>query len=909
MTTTTLGPDQPTDDSDELAVGKLRFGKAQNSILVLLVTMVGLIAALGYRSSLVVGEQTEALNNQLQLVSGNMVSLEREVMTYALVVDRWVHDETAMEDVELSRALVERHLRITANEAAADPELGLLMERLTADLARVDSLVDHGHVDHDTAERIVLTDAVNAMTTSVKRLFDATERQNFVYVHALQESLGGVRRTEWVVAGLILLLVAVMVFSLRRMLANNYATARSALQREQARYDVARAEKARVENRYREVVDVVSDVVFRVDADQRWTLLNRAWVTLTGVPIENVLGRSMTDFFHPDDRDRVASAIAPLIDGTCSQCDEQIRLVRADGVQLTVIVNARATHDDDSGDVYVAGTVVDVTVQVRAQQLAAAQTEVLELVALDRPLQFVLGRIVDLIGPHAPGAEFHFVTNLDHLNPQVSGSIPLTDLSRGEQIGALEWTSIPGMAHNGQLDSIAIAGQLGALAIDRRLAADRIVYQASHDALTGLPNRARLMERAEGAIERTTGAGDYLALMFLDVDRFKVVNDSLGHKAGDRLLIEIADRLSNAVRAVDTVARLGGDEFVVLMEGIRDVESACSVAEKILAAVAEPVDLGTHTAQVTTSIGVVVADGSTNVGELMVDADVAMYRAKQAGRATYELFDEEMKQWASHRHATEMALKGAIDRDEMEVYYQPLVHLDTGRLKGFEALVRWRRPGIGLVPPSDFIELAEELGFIGPLDTWVLETAARQLRVWHETVPEITVSVNVSGRDLVRADYVESTAELIRSTGVSPESLVLEITESVLVEDTEGVQRCLHGLKELGFRLAIDDFGTGYSSLQYLRQLPVDILKIDRAFVSTMTDPDLHDPTIVNWITELGHGFGLEVLAEGVETEQQRSAVRALGVDSGQGYYFGRPEPALEVLDLQPLAGRESVKG
>ena len=882
------------DVDDEYLTGRLRFGKAQYGLLALLVSLVGLIAAIGYQSSLVVSEQTEALNDQLQLVSANMVSLERQVLTHALIIDRWAEGLASDEDVEVTRALVERQHRISANEAEADPDLAQEMAELTAELKVVDGLVARGRPVAGSEDHLVLNAAVDEMAGSVKRLFDRTEAQNFTLVHSLEDGLGSLRRTEWIVAGLIVLLVVALMASLRRMLRANYESARKVLGREQSRYLTARAEQVRVEGRYREVVDEVRDVVFRVDHRGRWTLLNRAWETLTCIPVDAALGEVAADVWHPADQSRVAATITELIDSRRTQAVEEVRLVRADEVERTVVITARATTDDATGGVYVAGTINDVTAQVRAKQLAAAQTEILEMVALDAPLVSVLTRIVELISPHAPAAEFRFVTDLTGVDVAAEGSLPLTDLSRGERIGVLEWTAPNGIDHDEEFDGVVVlAAQLGALAIDRQLAADRVAHEASHDALTGLPNRALLADRIEMAVERAARNDSGVAIMFLDIDRFKTINDSLGHNAGDRLLLELAKRITGVVRNADTVARFGGDEFVVLLEGVEGPGQVCRVAEAILAAVAEPVVVDTHRVAVTTSIGIVLGEGDALVEDLIKNADVAMYRAKQSGRARYELFDAGMQEWATHRHASELAVQGALDRGEMEVWYQPLVHLESGRLKGYEALVRWRRPGFGVVAPGEFIEMVEELGMINLIGSWVLETAAHQLAVWQETAPELILSVNVSSREIVRSDYVEGVAAAIERSGVKAESLVLEITESVLVEDTQTAQLCLQGLKNLGVRLAIDDFGTGYSSLQYLRRLSVDILKIDRAFVSS-TSAELHDPTIVASITELGHAFGLEVVAEGIETEEQRQALVALGVDSGQGYHFGRPSPPAE---------------
>jgi diguanylate cyclase (GGDEF)-like protein/PAS domain S-box-containing protein len=890
----------------EPLVGRLRFGRAQHGLLILLVSLVGVIAAIGYQASLIVGRQTQALNDQLQLVSGDMVSLERQVLTHAVIVDRWASGDVALEEVELNRSLVERQRRITANEAERDPDLAREIARLESNLALVDELVAQGRPQPGSASQRELTVAIDDMMRTVKRLYDLTEVQNFALVHSLEDGLQTLHMSEWVVAVLIVILVLALFASMRRMLRTNYQTASAVLRREQARYLAARAEQARVENRYREVFDEVSDVVFRVDHQSRWALLNGAWLTLSGRPVDETLGRRVGDVWHPADRDRVAGAFASLLDGAVVQINEEARLIRADGVELTVVITARAGIDEgddqrpaEGARVYVAGTINDVTARARAQQLSAAQTEILEMVALDAPLQSVLARIIELFAPHAPGTELRFISQLEKANPEATGMLPLHDLSRGEAIGALEWTTPPELDGDRSVDSVLVhAAQLGTLAIDRQLAANRMVYQATHDALTGLPNRALLVERTGVAIDRAARNGTRLAMLFLDVDRFKVVNDSLGHEAGDDLLAELADRITSVVRGADTVARLGGDEFVVLLEGVITDAQVCDMAERILAVVAEPIDIGVYSSQLTISIGIVIGDGDSLVADLMKNADVAMYRAKQAGRATYAVFDDAMQRWAAHRHEAELALQGALGRGEMEVWYQPLVHLTSGQLKGYEALVRWRRPEVGIVPPGQFIDLVEELGMINQVGTWVLETAAFQLAEWQSEAPDLLLTVNVSGRELGRSDYVDDVASIIERSGVAADSLVLEITESVVLEDTRSVRDCLQGLKDLGLRLAIDDFGTGYSSLQYLRQLNVDILKIDRAFVSS-TDAALQDPTIVASITDLGHAFGLEVVAEGIETEEQRQALIALGVDTGQGYHFGRPAPPAEHIEWQ----------
>ncbi len=461
-------------------------------------------------------------------------------------------------------------------------------------------------------------------------------------------------------------------------------------------------------------------------------------------------------------------------------------------------------------------------------------------------------------------------------------------------IGDFEWTLTPGVEPPPDADSVLrLAVRLGSLAIDRQLAADRMLFQATHDSLTGLSNRTLLVDRVASAVQRARVHDTRLAVIILDIDRFKVVNDSLGHGAGDHLLIQVADRLARSIRAVDTVARFGGDEFVVLLEEVASRAQLEQTVDRIQQLLRRPVDVEGTIADVSASMGVVEGDGQSSVDDLLKNADVAMYRAKTAGRNRYEMFDQEMQEWAAHRHETEAALRLGLERDELVALYQPIVELGTTRVKGFEALARWDRPGVGLVGPAEFIDIAEDLGVIDEIGQRMLGAAARQLTVWRLFDAGLTISVNVSGREPARPDFVTAVAAILEETGADPDGVILEITESVLLDDAEAIGERLAALQGLGVRVAIDDFGTGYSSLRYLRELPVDILKTDRAFISA-DNAELHDPTIVASVTDLGHALGLEIVAEGIETPAQLDALRTLGIDSGQGYLFGRPAPADE---------------
>jgi len=436
---------------------------------------------------------------------------------------------------------------------------------------------------------------------------------------------------------------------------------------------------------------------------------------------------------------------------------------------------------------------------------------------------------------------------------------------------------------------------------ERKALEGRLAHQATHDALTGLPNRALLLDRLDWALARARRDGLSCAVLFVDLDRFKDVNDTLGHDAGDRLLVTVAARLRDSLRDNDTLARLGGDEFAVLLEGT-DAGEATQAATRILAALALPLALDGHLFRLTASIG--IAPGYADHArpeEVLRDADIALYRAKDAGRAGYALFDPAMQAQLVARLDLERDLRHALERDEFVLHYQPLVAVPDGRIVGVEALVRWRHPSRGLLGPGAFIPLAEETDLIVPLGRWVLEEACRQLRAWHETsagASALTISVNVAAGQLRSSALLVDVARALATTGLPPGCLQLEITESAAMADAAATIVVLQELKDLGVRLALDDFGTGYSSLAYLKRFPVDALKIDRAFVDGLGETAAHgleDEAIVEVVLGVARALKLEVTAEGVETAAQLTRLRALGCAMAQGYLFARPLPAAEL--------------
>jgi diguanylate cyclase (GGDEF)-like protein/PAS domain S-box-containing protein len=436
-----------------------------------------------------------------------------------------------------------------------------------------------------------------------------------------------------------------------------------------------------------------------------------------------------------------------------------------------------------------------------------------------------------------------------------------------------------------------------AAAIERSGTEDEIRHQAVHDPLTGLPNRSLFADRLSQALAHARRHHTSVAVLFCDLDQFKLVNDSLGHEAGDELLRTVAPRITQALRAEDTVARFGGDEFGVLVEEVITERDATRVAERISGALARPFVLRGREHYVTATIGIAIGEGGEAPQALIRDADAAMYRAKERGRGRYEIFDEAMRARVTAYLQTENELRRAIDRNEMCLYYQPVVSLDAGRIIGLEALLRWQHPERGLIPPGEFIPVAEESGLIVSLGSWVLSEAARQAASWHAEAPDsapIGVSVNLSARQVGDPGVGELVRNVLRASGVEPASLSLEITESALMEDSDTTLATLSEVKSLGVGLVLDDFGTGFSSLGYLRRFPFDSLKIDRAFIERLVS-EPGDRAIVGAVTEIAEALGLILVAEGVETEAQLEILRELGCHFAQGFLFARPLPASEM--------------
>jgi diguanylate cyclase (GGDEF)-like protein len=417
-------------------------------------------------------------------------------------------------------------------------------------------------------------------------------------------------------------------------------------------------------------------------------------------------------------------------------------------------------------------------------------------------------------------------------------------------------------------------------------------HRAFYDSLTGLPNRALFLDLLTQAVNHFKSDRILRAVLFMDLDQFKIINDSLGHRAGDELLIIAARRLQTCLRPGDTAARLGGDEFIVLLDGVGDVGDAVQVAQRIAKALGSPIKLAGRQMVVSTSMGIAICeDANCEPDDLLRNSDVAMYHAKTEGKARCKVFNADMHAQALRRLELENELRLAIEREELTIYYQPKVLLSTGIIVGMEALVRWDHPTLGLIAPKEFIPLAEEVGLIDSLGRWVLGEACAEARRWqeqHPAAPPLVTSVNLSMGQFQGSDLVPEIAEILHQTGLDPSCLELEITERVVMEDVEYAIDVLEQLKKLGITIALDDFGTGYSSLEALRRFPLDALKIDKGFVDGISKSQ-QDTAVVQLVIDLAHAVGIQVIAEGVETAKQLRQLRDMGCDQAQGYYFWKP--------------------
>jgi diguanylate cyclase (GGDEF)-like protein/PAS domain S-box-containing protein len=578
----------------------------------------------------------------------------------------------------------------------------------------------------------------------------------------------------------------------------------------------------------------------------------------------------------------------------------EIRVRRGDGATVDAEIVANNLLDDPSVQGIVM-TIRDITERKRAAALASNQSRILEQIARGVRLQDTLDAIAHSVEEYFPSLRCEVLLDEVDIDLQVSWSTPILAPDGDTVLGRVAASGKSAEQPDDEQRWIfSLAAHLAAIAIERKAFEERLAHQSMHDPLTGLPNRVLFLDRLALATARGQRTRARVAVLSLDLHRFKNINDSLGHAAGDELLIAVARRIAAMLRPGDTVARFGGDEFTILCEDLAEDSArarALEIAQRLLAALGQPFVVRGAETYVGVSVGIALAtSGTESADELLRDADAAMYHAKTAGPGRVEFFDDTIRKRALARHTTGNALHRAIQRDELRLFFQPIVRLDDARCVGAEALVRWQHPERGLVAPGEFVPLAEETGLVVPLGAWVLEHAAALAARWQREQSDFTVSINLSARQL-GPDLAEQVADVIRRTGVSPSNMCFEITESVLMDDADAVIRVIDQLRALGVRFAIDDFGTGYSSLGYLKRFEIDTVKIDRAFVHGLAD-DAGDRAIVSAVVGLAHALRLNVVAEGVETEGQLTELLALGCDEAQGYFFAPPQPASDVRGL-----------
>jgi diguanylate cyclase (GGDEF)-like protein/PAS domain S-box-containing protein len=673
------------------------------------------------------------------------------------------------------------------------------------------------------------------------------------------------------------------------------------------------------EEKFRTVADFTADWEYWMTPDQRFAYVAPAALQVTGyAPEEFTKDPSLLDaIIYPEDRPRFLEHsdryLSTRHDDDLAEIEFRIR--RKDGEVRWIGHHCRAVYG--SADRYLGRRVSnrDITERKRADDQLRLAAKVIEesneaIMVTDRDNRIVsvnraFSDITGYLPADALGRDPSFLSSGRHgddFYKRMWAAIGSTGYwkdeiwdrrSSGEVFPG--WLSITAVrADDGRIANyVAIFSDI----TERKSAQAQIEFLAHHDPLTGLPNRLLLKDRIEQAIAHAARTSQSVALLFLDLDRFKAINDTLGHQVGDKLLRAVVGRIGDVVRETDTISRLGGDEFLILLSEMESTDSVTDVARRILERSAEPFEIDGDLMSTSVSIGIAIfPEDGTDFDTLLKKADTALYHAKAAGRNDFHFFSEAMNTGALERVALEARLRSALEKGEFRLHYQPQIDIDSRQLVGVEALLRWESPDLGLISPAKFIPVAEESGLIVPIGHWVLREACRQVRAWElERLPQLTISVNLSALQFRRGDFVRDVANALKDNALEPERLELELTESILIDEGDTVMDKVRSLKQLGVRLAIDDFGTGYSSLSYLKRFAVDRLKIDQSFVrDIVTDPN--DAAIVRAIIQLGRSFGLITIAEGVETAEQLEFLAKHGCDEVQGYYFAAPMPSDEFV-------------
>ena len=681
------------------------------------------------------------------------------------------------------------------------------------------------------------------------------------------------------------------------------------------------------EEKYRTLVERIPAIIYVQEPNDsnRTTYVSPQYEATLGYPLEQDLGDPdhWVRIMHPEDRERVL-AEDRRTDETGEPFKVEYRLLARDGRVVWIRDEATLVRDEEGRPLYWLGIQLDVTDQKRAKDALRESEERFKssfrdaatgmaLVATNgRWLQVnrALCRIVGYSEEELLEKTFQDITHPDdleadlgHVRRMLAGEIETYQMEKRylHKEGSVVWGLLSvSLVRDEGGEPLYFVAQIQDIT-ERKMLEEQLEHRAFHDHLTDLPNRYLFVDRLGQALRRTRRRkGRRVAVLFVDLDRFKVINDSLGHEAGDILLVLVSERLRRCSRPEDTLARFGGDEFVVLLQDIEDPSEAVKVAGRITEELKRPFVVEGREVFVRASLGVAVGDADTPSPEgLLRDADTAMYRAKHEG-SDCRMFDPAMYEWALKRMELEHDLRRAVEGEELVVHYQPIVNLQSGEAWGVEALVRWEHPERGLLSPMEFVPMAEESGLVVPLGERVLEEACRRATLWQEMhlhPRPLVVSVNLSARQLRRPDLARTVEKVLRETGLDARSLSLDITETVYVETLEENTATLDELRRMGVRVSIDDFGRGYSSLSYLKRLPADALKIDKSFVARLGE-DIEDTAIVRMVIDLAHTFGMEVVAEGVESWAQAELLREMGCDMAQGFCFCEPVPTERIPEL-----------
>lgn len=676
-----------------------------------------------------------------------------------------------------------------------------------------------------------------------------------------------------------------------------------------------RAEEAirQSEERYRDLFENANDLIYTHDLEGNFTSLNRAGEIITGYTRDEALQKNIAEVVAPEFLDLARTMTARKV-GDDRPTTYELDIIAKNGERVSLELSTRLITASDGRPVGVQGLGRDITARRRAEKelhnavslfssTFESTADGIVVMSLDRKIVTCNRKFVEMWNvdesiieaKDGPALIDSIANQLKQPEELLENLIKVYDepLAVANQILELkdgrifERYSQPQMLEDRPIGRVACFRDI----TERMQAEEKLRHYALHDTLTSLPNRVAFMNHLSAAVERATGnMHARFAVLFLDLDRFKVINDSLGHAVGDKLLVAIAERLTTCIRPGDIVARLGGDEFTILLNRTGGTDEVAGVAERLQAKISEPFKIDNYEVFTTASIGIVVSGAVERSAEAFLrDADAAMYRAKEAGKARYEIFDTEMHVRNMNLLRVETDLRHAVERHEFEVLYQPIVHLETGDVSEFEALIRWRHPVHGLIAPNEFVEVAEETGLIIQIGKWILEEACRQIAEWEQLFGrKLSVSVNLSARQLMHPTLTGQVSSILDDTGLDPSQLKLEVTESTVMEHSEKSLKVLSDLDRLGVALSTDDFGTGYSSLSYLQRFPFERLKIDRSFIKIM-DADEKSGAIVKTILMLGDNLGIEVVAEGIETARQLEKLRLLGCHVGQGYLFSRP--------------------